>query len=736
METNVMTGQLPPDFGESLAALRQGKKTQAELAGLLGIDGSTVSRYERGDLTPSVADAQKLLKAVGTVESLDYATYIGQQWTFLPRPAYGHPDRSSLWSAEATLRRLADVRQTMGTESVDARAELLESALKREADYLQSVDHDIAFFGQIAVGKTTALCTIAALMLPMAPGERRIKRTVLEVGGGNVTICEVVVRHDPRRYGLIVVPQSEDEVTLCINDLCAGIVSAEDGEGGLDGERRGLSKEVDRALRHMCGLAKRQERQADRKRVTIDPMLDLANGRNLKALASEVFNRVKLSQRTETELWYDASSGEEPEAWLRKTFAMVNNGLNPVVGLPKKISVVAPLRTLADKPYELRMIDTRGIDEPQADRPDLRAYLEDPRTIPVLCSPFVGPLASSVAQLVQSSDETGAGVAVSMRSIVLLLAKNDEALQVKHDGGEPLESFDEGYEIRNERAREDLRRIGRNIGQRRPEVISFNSDTDDPEALLGVLMAKIESVRSARRNRIEEIGAAVSAMADEASKVGLASVYAQVHNRLREVNIAKLRPQVFSPFERLIAGVRERHARTVWASVVRQGSWINLDVFHYLGMGVAADAEKRSRAQVTELQAAIGLMLADNDFAPVNEFLKEAMSSVVDWHGDFVQSAGRLGKDAFRPALKEATQLWSMCAAEYGTGLGFREPVARHLEQWFSDDAQRDVLKLVDDSLAENWSTVFVRNVEKLINSVRPATGSSYVSDSKVSVRA
>lgn len=51
-------------------------------------------------------------------------------------------------------------------------------------------------------------------MLPPVPDKRRIKRTVLEVGGGNATLCEVVVLHDPNRWGLIVLPQSDAEIVL------------------------------------------------------------------------------------------------------------------------------------------------------------------------------------------------------------------------------------------------------------------------------------------------------------------------------------------------------------------------------------------------------------------------------------------------------------------------------------------------------------------------------------------
>ena len=133
--------------------------------------------------------------------------------------------------------------------------------------------------------------------------------------------------------------------------------------------------------------------------------------------------------------------------------------------VPKQITVIAPLPALAAVRYQLRVIDTRGIDEPLADRPDLRSYLEDPRTIPVLCSEFLSALDPSVVQLLRGAVETGTWTPVAQRSVILLLPKNDEALQVQHDSGELPETFEEGYEIKADKVRGDLRKIasiGRN----------------------------------------------------------------------------------------------------------------------------------------------------------------------------------------------------------------------------------------------------------------------------------
>ena len=713
-------GQLPDDFGRVLASLRQGNMKQAELARAVGVDGSTISRYETGELVPSVPDAQALLRAIGTAESKDYAEFIGQSWRWLPRPPYGHPQYSSLRSAEQTLQRLAALREAVGTDAARAQADLLESALKREAAYLQPLSHDIAFIGRIAVGKTTALSTSTGLMLPPAPNQRRIKRTVLEVGGGNTTICEVVAVHDPNRWGLTVVPQSEEEIAINVNDLCAGVLTTHGNQEGLDGEPRGVSKEIDKALRNMSGLPKRQVKGAEGKRVTVDPMLELADGRNAETLASEVFNRLKLWQRTRTELWYHASVGEEPAEWLRATFAAVNKGLASDVSLPKQITVIAPLPALASARYELRVTDTRGIDEPLADRPDLRSYLEDARTIPVLCSEFMSALDPSVVQLLRGAVETGAWTPVAQRSVILLLPKNDEALQVQHDSGELPETFEEGYEIKADKVRGDLRKIA-SIGCDGFPVIAYNSDVDDAEALTATLIERIETMRGAHVARIQETVRAAEALADDVQKTSVGLIYARVHEQLRTVDARTLSGRTRAPFEKLISAIPRLHPRTVWASVVRQGSWINLDVYHYLGTGLAADAQERCRVHVLEFEAALGRMLADDDFAPVHGFLKEALKSVGHWRDEFLQAAMRLGKDAFRPALKGAIPLWNDCAAEYGRGYGFRDRVAAHIRTWFEDPMQSGVLELVESGLAEQWAACFVGNVTKLVESLRPA---------------
>jgi len=177
----------------------------------------------------------------------------------------------------------------------------------------------------------------------------------------------------------------------------------------------------------------------------------------------------------------------------------------------------------------MTLAPTKGIDEPLADRPDLRSYLEDPRVIPVLCSAFTSALDASVVQLLNTAGETGTWPSAAQRTTILVLPKNDEALQVKHDSGELPESFDEGYEIKADKVRDTLRRIGR-VGL---PVVMYNSETDASDGLASVLLQRVEGVRAAHVKRIEETVRAIDGLAAEAYRAGVAQVHAAFYDQLR-----------------------------------------------------------------------------------------------------------------------------------------------------------------------------------------------------------
>src|SRR5437879_3957255 len=99
--TMVNTTNWPSDLGGALRRLREksGRK-QAEIAMAMNVDQSRVSRFETGDVAPTKEEVVSFLKAVGTPEAEQFAEYVSEDWLYLPRPEFGHPEISALSRAD------------------------------------------------------------------------------------------------------------------------------------------------------------------------------------------------------------------------------------------------------------------------------------------------------------------------------------------------------------------------------------------------------------------------------------------------------------------------------------------------------------------------------------------------------------------------------------------------------------------------------------------------------------
>ena len=112
----------------------------------------------------------------------------------------------------------------------------------------------MVFSGAIAAGKSTAICRVEALEIA---GSKAMPMSVLEAGGGGVTICEVHVRRGPQ-HGIVIEPCSEEEVRRHVLDFARTLLDPAqmppDADGGETNSSPGISREIDRALRNMAKL--------------------------------------------------------------------------------------------------------------------------------------------------------------------------------------------------------------------------------------------------------------------------------------------------------------------------------------------------------------------------------------------------------------------------------------------------------------------------------------------------
>jgi len=67
----------------------------------------------------------------------------------------------------------------------------------RAATFLTRLDHNLAFIGDMGVGKSTAISFIFDLLVPPVLADKPTDRPILETGGGGTTICEVHIKAAP-----------------------------------------------------------------------------------------------------------------------------------------------------------------------------------------------------------------------------------------------------------------------------------------------------------------------------------------------------------------------------------------------------------------------------------------------------------------------------------------------------------------------------------------------------------
>jgi len=268
-----------------LERLRQeAKLTQEQLAEKVTFKTSPagISRIEDGGKLVSDDELASILKAIGTPRANEFARYLREDWDILERPPFDHPNRRDLWNANLALRKLAQLRDKPDLKGVFLRQiELYERELHRVAEFLQSCNHQIAFIGCIAVGKSTAICKLDNLL---KPGENKLDREiVLESGAGGITLCEVQITQGPR-HGLRIEPRTRDSIEKDVEDFAEYLfkttrpdhkpTSARPG-GEEEGDVLGISKEVVRAIRNMADLTEKR-REEGGKKVRVDPAKELA----------------------------------------------------------------------------------------------------------------------------------------------------------------------------------------------------------------------------------------------------------------------------------------------------------------------------------------------------------------------------------------------------------------------------------------------------------------------------
>lgn len=197
--------------------------TQSSVAQKAGIDQSQLSRIEKGEITDHAEVGRVLdaLELLGSPQASEFKKFNALEWGQIEPPSFWNPQRGYLETAEETLQNVDKfLRDTERPWPLRRQIERHRELMLRASTFLTHLNHQIAFVGELGVGKSTAISFIFELLVPPALADKNINRPVLETGAGGTTICEVHVKRGPE-FGISLVPLTENEVRQTVGDFCA-----------------------------------------------------------------------------------------------------------------------------------------------------------------------------------------------------------------------------------------------------------------------------------------------------------------------------------------------------------------------------------------------------------------------------------------------------------------------------------------------------------------------------------
>jgi transcriptional regulator with XRE-family HTH domain len=687
-------------IGSAIARLRgEANVTQAVLADKSGIDQSRVSRIEKGEVVASV-DVDHVLDALdslGVQSAKAFRQYINRDWQHIEPPSFWNPERVCLEITEETLVEVAKfIGEGEHPWPLRRQIERQRDSLLRAANFLGRLNHNVAFIGDMGVGKSTAISFLFDLLVPPSLADKPTNRSVLETGGGGITICEVHIKSGPE-FGISLLPMSDAEMRELVSDFCAAKWAVHKGGLRDAGENIGVSRETERAIRNMSGLGRKRE-TLEGKTVYHDPVGDLAKSSSSEEeFRARVLDLMNVNDRTRRELWYDSSTRKNPMEWVTETFRAVNNGRLKDVPLPKVIDLLVP--NFAFGELDITVIDTKGVDD-VAVREDLDHRLKDPRTAIVFCSRFNDAPGTSTRILLQHLRQTFSERFDTGKVSILALPRSEEARAMRDDMGEQALTDAEGYEFKrmqvsSELAADDLAGV---------PMLFFNVEVDDAATVRTELFGQLSRMRKSVEERLFDLCAAAQDIIRNHEAQALNAAIEEVANRLDTFlngNRGLGARERLAHIEAIntIRGVR--YASTLWASMRRSGDYPGLNIIHLVGVGAARDAKQRSEGWFNSLDAFLKSLKADEGLKVAGRSIDQIAANAAASKRAFLEAAQISAVEVYREPLSQSP-VWSSCASEWGRGPGFKTRVAEHLDRWFSKEtALKDRLEYMLNGLWE-----------------------------------
>ena len=289
---------------------------------------------------------------------------------------------------------------------------------------------------------------------------------------------------------------------------------------------------------------------------------------------------------------------------------------------------------------------------------------------------------------------------------ILVLPRPGEALAMK-DNGYPVQTTSEGYELKAEEVQLKLHPLGlTNL-----PVTFFNAAEDAPEALRSFIRSRINAVREFHRNLLREIISGANALlvnydieqAREAMVAAARSLTTWLdHNA--EISTAP----ASHVHDSLLSAVRSAHPRTVYAAVVRDGEWHNLNYAHQLSHGARRIATQIAEPKLSGFREIAVNLLHDDQFADAHDLVQQTVRILERAFDNMVRKAQLVGQSIHADEMRMDADFWRNCGCEWRRGSGYRDRVNDHNQRWFVDGRHGSADTRVIELIREEWGQAVV----------------------------
>ena len=708
--------------GAVIARLRsEANLSQSALAAKSELDQSRLSRIEKGEVN-SPTDINRLLdtlEALGMEEAKSFKEYAEHEWRHIEAPSFWNPERTCLERADETLEEItAFLEDEDRPWPLCRQIEKYRESLFRAADYLGNLNHNVAFIGDMGVGKSTAISFLFDLLVPPSMTDRNLNRPILETGAGGTTICEVHIKPGPE-FGISLLPMSDRELSELVDDFCAAKWVLHRPEQAKAGERINVGPETERAIRNMSELG-RKRKTAEGKSIDHDPVDELVKSTGSEEeFRTQVLKLMGLEYRTRRELWYDSSIRKHPTEWMTETFKAINNGRQKDIPFPKSIDLMVPSFGRKLGALEIAVIDTKGVGD-VAVREDLDRRLKDPRTAVVFCSRFNDAPGGCARGLLQHMQQTFSERVDTGKVSILALPHAEEARAMKDDMGEQALTDAEGYEFKRMQIEAELQ-VDDLAGV---PMIFYNVVSDNAEVVRTQLYDQLSRMRKSVKDRLLALCEAAQDIIKNHEEQALNAAIEEVANRLSTFlqGNRKLGARQRLPYVQAVDTVKEvRYASTLWASTRRNGEYSGLNLIHLVGVGAARDARLRSKSWFSGLDTFLNSLKADEGLVLATHSIDQIAANASESRRAFLDSVQRGGVEVYREPLSHAAEMWVSCASEWGRGSGFKMRVAGHLEGWFSE--KTDPEQKLEAMVNALWERCVIKPLRRLVEENAPESG-------------